>query len=187
MSVENRQALAVRLQLKSGDTVNRFKCSYTDMMTDEVGALPVCDLHKEWSYFDFEFGPHRPCNAATIDDKLPLSITQFLYDRAHEITRKVENSVLEDENTKLAEMIYIIVGWHESWPVLVETEPKFETFQPGDGLDQVGMRMTLMFDWISTNEFKKRFGKEAPTAPLLRQLASMWDDHVDFQQEWVVG
>ena len=183
---EDRKALAIRLGIKSGDMVSRFTCEYTK----ELVAVDAdqCLIHDAVSPYHFEFGEHRPCFKATLDDKLALTVTQFLWDRVHESRKMAENSVLDEDYTKLADIIDIILRWHNTWPVLVETPPVFEDAEDmATTTDMIAFRVTQQLDWLTTQEFKKRFGKDAPTAPLIRQIAQMWDTHPDFCEEWRVG
>jgi hypothetical protein len=74
-----------------------------------------------------------------------------------------------------------IIALHESWPVLVETEPEFES-----PLDIAGMTVTMSkrIAWMTEREYRTRFGTESPTAPILRALAAVYADHPDFRAEW---
>jgi hypothetical protein len=183
-SEENRNRLALVLRIKPGDTVNRFKCAYSDDLQSNR-----CLTHDVESPYSFEFGPHRPCWRARLEDKLPLTIIQFLQDRASEARRRAENSVLEEDHTKIAEIITIILNWHDQWPVMVSEPPTFEydAFDPLSPMDQITYHMTQKIDWMTTQAYKERFGTESPVAPLIRQLAQMWSYHPDYQEEWRIG
>ena len=71
---------------------------------------------------------------------------------------------------------------HESWPVLVQTEPTFETAT--GSADQMTMRMFERIAWLTRREYVDRFGTEPPTAPLLAILAAVYADHPDYREEW---
>jgi len=76
-----------------------------------------------------------------------------------------------------------IIAFHRSWPVLVETPPEMEAV---DGTDPSAFayRMTQRIMWATEDEYRKRFGTEPPTAPMLRALAAVYADHPDYRQEW---
>lgn len=75
-----------------------------------------------------------------------------------------------------------IVEFHSKWPVLVEGPPRFD--QPGTDLNTLAMRMTREIAWLTQQEYVKRFGTEAPTAPMLRVLAMPYADHPDYDENW---
>jgi hypothetical protein len=77
-----------------------------------------------------------------------------------------------------------IVKWHESWPVLVETEPTFDPDAGGDDMGSHVMRMSRQVAWLTQREYVKRFGSEPPTAPILRHLAAIYADHPDYRDGW---
>lgn len=188
MSEEARRHLGRRLELKPGGTVNRFKCRYVPVGPNAAELIDLCQEHRTESPYSFEFGPHRPCMHASLEDKLPLTVTQFLGDRAHDVQKAAENSVLEEDHSKLAQTIHLVLNWHDSWPVLVESQPEFEDVQyGGEAIDRVVVRMTQKFEWVTTQEYKRKFGVDSPVAPLIRQMAMMWDTHPEFQDEWRIG
>ncbi|HET6916650.1 MAG TPA: DUF6221 family protein [Acidimicrobiales bacterium] len=76
----------------------------------------------------------------------------------------------------------LIVELHESWPVLVETEPTFES--GGDDPNQITMRMSQRMAWLTQCEYVERYGAEPPTAPTLRALALPYANHPDYREEW---
>ena len=73
-----------------------------------------------------------------------------------------------------------IVAFHESWPVLAET-PVEITADPADSFT---MRATQQIAWLTTKEYRVRFGDEPPTAPMLAALAAVYADHPDYRDEW---
>lgn len=76
-----------------------------------------------------------------------------------------------------------IVELHQSWPVLVESEPVFESADPADP-NSMTYRMSKQIAWATEQEYRAKFGVEPPTAPMLRTLASVYADHPDFQEGW---
>lgn len=76
-----------------------------------------------------------------------------------------------------------ILEWHKNWPVLVEGPPKYEqvrAFHPDFAAYQISQQM----EWITRQEYIRRFGEEPPTAPLLRKIACHFSWHEDFNEEW---
>lgn len=76
-----------------------------------------------------------------------------------------------------------LVEFHESWPVLVEQPPTFEPVDVDDP-NSFAMRASQQIAWMSQQEYRRRFGDEPPTAPMLAALAEVDSDHPDFRAEW---
>lgn len=76
-----------------------------------------------------------------------------------------------------------IVALHESWPVLVEGKPEFEA---SSDVAEMVMRVTRQIAWLTNQEYRKRFGDEPPTAPMLRALAQPYIEHADFDPAWTM-
>jgi hypothetical protein len=76
-----------------------------------------------------------------------------------------------------------IITCHESWPVLVEGPIEFGLV---DGTDPhaIAYRATQQIAWATQAEYRKRFGTEPPTTPMLRALALPYADHPDYRDEW---
>lgn len=76
-----------------------------------------------------------------------------------------------------------IVERHESWPVLVETQP---TFEPVDNADpsSFAIRASRQMAWITEREYRNKFGDEPPTAPMIAMLAEVYADHPDYDDAW---
>lgn len=80
-----------------------------------------------------------------------------------------------------------IIEWHKNWPILVETPPKFEPNFSDDyaaNINQYTMHMSQEIAWLTQEEYVKRFGRQPPTAPLLKQMAQAYSDHPDFDESW---
>lgn len=78
-----------------------------------------------------------------------------------------------------------IIECHKSWPVLIETPPEMEI--DDTSIDRVVYRMTQRLAWATEDEYRKRFGTEPPTAPVLAALALPYADHPDYRDEWRVA
>lgn len=77
-----------------------------------------------------------------------------------------------------------IVDFHANWPVLMESPPVFTPMGPGLNVNEYAMRVTQRFDWMTHQEYVKRFGVDPPTAPMLRELARIYRDHPDYDEAW---
>jgi hypothetical protein len=76
-----------------------------------------------------------------------------------------------------------IVELHEQWPVLVERPPELVRTDPSD-LDSWTFKMTQQIRWATEQEYRKVFGDDPPTSPIMRALVSVYADHPDFQEVW---
>lgn len=74
-----------------------------------------------------------------------------------------------------------IVRLHESWPVLLEQQPEFET---ADGPDGLAIRMAQRFAWLTEQEYRARFGTEPPTSPMIAALLAGYADHPEYDPTW---
>ena len=72
-----------------------------------------------------------------------------------------------------------IIAFHESWPVLIQTEPSLE-LTPETWV----AKMTSDIAWLTNAEYVKRFGTDPPTAPMLLAMAQAYADHPDYREEW---
>lgn len=75
-----------------------------------------------------------------------------------------------------------ILELHESWPVLVETQPELSV----ESADFGGMaaKVSQRIAWLTTQEYRERFGDEPPTSPVLRSLALPYAGHPDYDESW---
>ncbi len=107
-----------------------------------------------------------------------MTITEFLLARIAEDEDDIHQHqrVLAECKAKRR-----IIELHKSWPVLVETEPTFET---DDSLDSHVMRVSRQMAWLTEREYVARFGTEPPTTPMLLALVQPYADHPDFDPEW---
>lgn len=91
-------------------------------------------------------------------------------------------AIWDDISTLVANQMDVIY-LHRSWPVLVETEPEFETLE--NELDTIRYRVSQQLQWMTEQEYIKRFGRKPPTAPLIRKMLERYQDHPDFDPEWL--
>jgi hypothetical protein len=74
-----------------------------------------------------------------------------------------------------------ILEMHESWPVLVERPPVMKF---ADGVENLAVSMSQQVAWLTTKEYRARFGDEPPTSLILRALALPYADHPDYDESW---
>lgn len=87
------------------------------------------------------------------------------------------------DGEKYLEMLRGVLVFHAAWPVLVSTEPDmhFEMVEP----DRIAYFMSQRFEWLTQEEYVKRFGSEPPTSPILQAWLKPWQNHPDFNPEWL--
>lgn len=76
-----------------------------------------------------------------------------------------------------------IVELHQSWPVLVESPPVFEATGRDSDVNSMTFRASQQIQWLTQDEYRKRFGSEPPTAPMLAAMAAVYADHPDYREE----
>jgi len=77
-----------------------------------------------------------------------------------------------------------IIRQHEGWPVLVEREERFPELTRTDGLPGISIAMGRQIAWLTEREYIKRFGTEAPTAPMIQTLAAVYRDRPEYREDW---
>lgn len=132
---------------------------------------------------------HRgnPANGLKPDHAFQLypSIEDFLYARLHDAERLIEGApepIWESQRT-LSDMIREALRFHKNWPVFVEEKPEFIQTR-GGAPDALTYSVTQQIAWLTHEEYRKKFGSEPPTAPLLKTWANWYHDHEDFNPEW---
>lgn len=119
-----------------------------------------------------------------------MTIEEFLEARALELVMLAEPKVKDSHEASLAVLaaanMQLIIEWHKNWPILVETEPELETDGTLADPNDFVMRMTKQMNWLTQEEYVKRFGTKPPTAPLLRQMVQRYSWHPDFDPSWEI-
>jgi hypothetical protein len=139
---------------------------------DEAAATDAL-TRDHWSYDGYgEFGPFvSGAGVETEDSVQGQNIANYL-------VRVNPWRVLADVKAKRA-----IVELHESWPVMVQTPPEMTRVDPSD-VTSMTFRMSQQIAWLTTQEYRARFGDEPPSSPMLRALASVYADHPDYDATW---
>lgn len=86
-----------------------------------------------------------------------------------------------------------IVEMHASWPILVEGPLEVEKVDPhgrviDDPLALVNhytYRASRQIAWATEQEYIRKFGKQPPTAPLIKDMLKEHAWRSDFKQEWL--
>lgn len=117
-----------------------------------------------------------------------MTIEEFLLARIADVEKKLDAIAFPMHewiliNQIIANQRYII-EWHKNWPVLAESPPEYKMdFGSGD-INKFHMSVTQQMAWLTQEEYRKKFGSEPPTAPLIREMASMYNAHPDWRPEW---
>lgn len=78
-----------------------------------------------------------------------------------------------------------VIEWHENFPVLMETAPEFGLDYGPNEAGYMTMTMSKHVEWLTQQEYVKKFGRRPPTAPLIRKMLERYKDHPHFQEEWL--
>lgn len=76
-----------------------------------------------------------------------------------------------------------IVELHEAWPVLVEQPLTVEPVNAAD-LSSLAVRASQHIAWLTQQEYRRKFGDEPPTAPILAELGTLFADRPGYREEW---
>lgn len=114
-------------------------------------------------------------------------VDEFLISRYDDLMRgAVGNLSLSVEDRSLiltlAQQLKVVVEFHKNWPVLVTTKPELE-MRPDDS-DTWRYQLTQQMNWLTQEEYVKKFGTDPPTAPLLVKLLESWTHHPDYDPMW---
>lgn len=74
-----------------------------------------------------------------------------------------------------------ILDQHEQWPVYVERPPVLDV---APNREDWVVHVTQSIDWVSTQQYRYRFGAEPPTSPIIRALLQPYADREDFPPMW---
>lgn len=77
-----------------------------------------------------------------------------------------------------------IIDLTQSWPVLLQGPIELNPKVAVESLSTVVYEMTSRYQFVLASEYKKIFGEDAPTSPLLLQMAQIYSDHPNFNPEW---
>lgn len=75
-----------------------------------------------------------------------------------------------------------VIDLHEQWPVLVEQPDPGEVVW--NGMHDTVLQISTRINWLTTQEYRKRFGDEPPTGPIIKALIQPFSDHPDFEEDW---
>ena len=81
-----------------------------------------------------------------------------------------------------------IIEAHQAWPVLLETRPSFNIVEQRpeskNATTTILMEMQTKYQWMLADEYRKAFGTEPPSAPILKEMAKLYSDHPDYNPDW---
>lgn len=114
------------------------------------------------------------------------TIEEFLAERIREMEIKFEGLRMPMERTWDIRMMISnmrdLLDMHKAWPVMVQSEP---TIDANLEADNVVYRMTQKIEWYTQEEYRKKFGSEPPTAPMIKRMVEPWALHPDFNPDWL--
>jgi hypothetical protein len=82
-----------------------------------------------------------------------------------------------------------IIEHHNKWPVLIEEKPQFipnGPVHPGDISSDYSFTMMQRYMWVVEEDYRKMFGTEPPTAPIIKEMANLYSDYPGFNPEWKI-
>lgn len=113
------------------------------------------------------------------------TVEEFINDRLDEYQELIEGSKLFAPLQALIDAWRELLVAHKSWPALIQEVPEFtKTYDP-DNIDSIRLAISQKIEWLTREEYLKKFDKEAPTAPFIRSLLSRFVDHPDFNRKWL--
>lgn len=79
-----------------------------------------------------------------------------------------------------------VVELHKNWPVMVTspTSPVVSVAEGSDFHNSLSYKVAQTIEFRTQEEYRKNFGYEPPTAPIMASLASCWKRHPDYQSSW---
>jgi hypothetical protein len=83
-----------------------------------------------------------------------------------------------------------ILDLHNNWVIALEGPIKIEPPMAVSELkdmaypDAIHFTASREIGFVTEQQYRVRFGKEPPTAPMIRTIAKIWRHHPDYQQEW---
>lgn len=108
---------------------------------------------------------------------------EFIRARLEEISRERPWG-LEDFVSGFVCSILEILDLHQKWPILTKEEPEPAVIYDDLSANQYIMAMTSKINWMTQQEYIRKFGTEPPTDPILNSIARIWREHEDFDPSW---
>lgn len=105
-------------------------------------------------------------------------IVEFIRERSLSdlLDDKIEN---EYHNAILS-----ILLTHKEWPVLIHRKPEPMQIETIKDFNSVRYSLIENIEWGTRQSYVERFGEQAPTTPILKALAKIWDWHPDYNVAW---
>lgn len=112
---------------------------------------------------------------------------EFLFNRIRDLRRKC--SALPFGLYEAIDIVLTnqeaIIKMYKEWPVLVSTEPELEQLD-GETLDfGFHYRMTQQIQWLTVQEYRKKFGTEPPLGKIIQEMLVAYRDHPYFDPAWI--
>lgn len=119
-----------------------------------------------------------------------MTIDEFLLDRLTDAQLMLNNLVMQPPSKDIFGTLItnqvLLIKWHQNWPVLTQIEPTYTMSAVAEpmGSDIMALELSQKIQWLTRDEYTKKFGHEAPTAPVLRQMAQEYRWHPDYDTDW---
>ena len=114
-----------------------------------------------------------------------MKVEEFLNARVDDIERIVEGSNILKPIAELLDGVRRMIELHTEWPVMLATPAEFEAKYDPDKPDEMRYALMQKMEWVTRDGYFEKFGKEAPTAPFIRNWLEKYKDHPDFNPNWL--
>lgn len=92
--------------------------------------------------------------------------------------------VIRDDLLSCIKATRTFVNMQKDWPVMAESPPQTEV-DMRDGVGNVVYRVSQRLEWMTQQQYRERFGDEAPVQGIVRDLLERFQNHKDFDPEWL--
>lgn len=121
-----------------------------------------------------------------------MDVRDFILARLADRERAIRfrSDAMARELSRDSQAIRDILDLHNKWVIALETPVKFEPEIRADELKEMTYPDNIHFTasreilFVTEQQYRVRFQKEPPTAPMIRAIAAIWNDHQDYEEEW---
>lgn len=122
--------------------------------------------------------------------KLETELEDFLLARLTELKNALGLIGFDDESAihTIINSQMEVVKLGKDWPVMLQKKPVETEIVPTfelDAYDKIRVRVHQEVEWITQQEYIKRFGRVSAMAPFIRTLLMGYTWHPDFKDEWL--
>lgn len=139
---------------------------------------------------DHELGKEIYQTVDEIPGPTVMTPEQFLLDRIQELRDQMLSLGFEWKQIDyMLDSQEEMIKFHKNWPILVTEEPSISYDQPVMAwMETFQIQVHQKIEWLTNQEYIKRFGKQPPTAPMIRVMlvAYSGQGHPDFNEDWLL-